>query len=205
MRRRLMGGLDLFLALLLLAGVWIALPVRWWPMDVGMTLVALLLGVAGFGLYRGAAWGERVGKAVAVFTLVVGCGLATTLAFTAAGLVGLYGPVGQGGAIILTVSAFLVLPYLVVFPAAQLYFLLPSSTKADAESREPKADAESREPKADSERREPKADSDSREPKADSDSREPKADSDSREPKADSDSRESKAEAEAEADAEEKP
>ncbi len=143
-----MGGLDLFLAFLLLAGVWIALPVRWWPMDVGMTLVALLLGIAGFGLYRGAGWGERVGKAVAAFTLIVGCGLATTLAFTAAGLVGLYGPVGQGGAIILTVSAFLVLPYLVVFPAAQLYFLLPSSAKssksdADSDDREPTADSES--------------------------------------------------------------
>lgn len=149
-----MGGLDLFLAFLLLVGVWGALPVRWLPMDLGMTLLALLLGGAGFGLYRGAEWGERAGRAVAAVTLVVGCGLATTLAFTAAGLVGLYGPVGQGGAIILTVSAFLVLPYLVVFPAAQLYFLLPSEAgwddrKRKSEKREPKADSEDEEADSD--------------------------------------------------------
>jgi len=156
-----MGGLDLFLAFLLLVGVWVALPVRWMPMDMGMTLLALLLGGAGFGLYRGAEWGERAGRAVAALTLVVGCGLATTLAFTAAGLVGLYGPVGQGGAIILTVSAFLLLPYLVVFPAAQLYFLLPSETDADSESN---SDSDDREPKA--KNREPT--SDVREPSSDS-------------------------------------
>jgi len=151
-----MGGLDLFLALLLLLGVWVALPVRWWPMDVGMTLVALLLGVSGLGLYQGAAWGQRVGKAVAALTLVVGCGLATTLAFTAAGLVGLYGPVGKGGAIILTVSAFLVLPYLVVFPAAQLYFLLPSAdAKSDSDGRAAKTDSDRRAAKTDSEDRSP--------------------------------------------------
>jgi len=138
-----MGGLDLFLAALLLLGVWVALPVRWLPMDLGMTLLAMLLAGAGFGLYRGAEWGERAGRAVAALTLIVGCGLATTLAFTAAGLVGMYGPVGSGGAIILTVSAFLLLPYLVVFPAAQLYFLLPSEPSeadADAEKRAPRTE-----------------------------------------------------------------
>lgn len=150
-----MGGLDLFLAVLLLLGVWVALPARWLPMDLGITLLALLLAGAGIGLYRGAAWGERAGRAVAALTLVVGCGLATTLAFTAAGLVGMYGPVGQGGAIILTVSAFLLLPYLVVFPAAQLYFLLPSEADSDVESdeREPsaEADADGPEPSAEAE------------------------------------------------------
>ena len=117
----------MFLAVVLLAGVWLALPVRWWPMDVGMTILAVLLAVAGFGLFQGTAWSGRVGRAVAALVLVVGASLATTLAFTAAGLAGLYGPVGKGGAIILTVSAFLVLPYLIVFPAAQLYFLLPKT------------------------------------------------------------------------------
>ena len=127
-----MGALDIVLAVVLLAGVWLALPVRWWPVDVGFTLLALALLAAGVGLYQGAAWGARVGRAVAASTLVTGAALATTLAFTAAGLAGLYGPVGSGGAIILVVAAFLVLPYLIVFPAAQLYFLLPARDADEA-------------------------------------------------------------------------
>ena len=53
MRRRLMGALDIVLAVVLLAGVWLALPVRWWPVDVGFTLLALALLAAGVGLWCG--------------------------------------------------------------------------------------------------------------------------------------------------------
>lgn len=118
-----MGALDLGVAVLLLGGVWMALPTRWWPIDLGGTLLALLFVVAGVGLIRGTEWAPRVARIVAAVALAIGAVVATLLVITAGNLSGLYGPVGMGGAIILAVAFILVIPYLVVFPAAQLYFL----------------------------------------------------------------------------------
>ena len=129
LRRRTMGALDLFLAFSLMLLVWMAAPVRWWPVDIGFTALALGFTVAGVGLWVGARWAEAVAKVLATITLLVGIVLCTALAFTAASLAGLYGPVGMGGSIILTVAAFLVLPYFIVFPAAQIYSLLPSGPR----------------------------------------------------------------------------
>ena len=120
----LMGGLDVLVAALLLTAVWGLLPARWWPVDVGATLLATLLAVAGLGLLTGQRWAPRVGRWVAGVALAVGLGLVTALAITAGNLAGLYGPVGLGGAAILAAVALLLVPYLVVFPAAQLYFLV---------------------------------------------------------------------------------
>jgi hypothetical protein len=60
---------------------------------------------------------------VAAIALVVGLTLVTTLALTASWLAGVYGAVGSGGAIILTLVAVLLLPYLVVLPAVKLGYL----------------------------------------------------------------------------------
>jgi hypothetical protein len=54
------------------------------------------------------------------------------LALTASYLSGVYGPVGRGGAVILTLSAALALPYLVLLPVAQLVWLGPRAPRAAA-------------------------------------------------------------------------
>ena len=118
-----MATLDLVTAVLLLGGIWLALPARWWPVDVFGTALGLLLGASGIGLLREAEWSPKVARIAAATSLTVGTLLVVGLAFTAGSISGLYGPVGAGGALLLIAVAALLLPYLVIFPAAQLYFL----------------------------------------------------------------------------------
>lgn len=115
--------MDVALGLLLLFLIWVALPARWWPVDVVGSALALLLGGAGVGLWLGTPWARRAGIAAGAVALTVGALTTTALAFTAAHLAGMYGPVGQGGATILFVVALLIVPYLVALPAAQLFAL----------------------------------------------------------------------------------
>lgn len=118
-----LGGADLLVGALLLVGVWVALPARWWPVDVVGTLLGAALLVTGVGLLVGAPWSERAGVLTGRAVLAVGLALVTLLAVTASHLAGLYGPVGRGGALILAVVALLVVPYLVLLPIAQLVTL----------------------------------------------------------------------------------
>jgi len=73
-------------------------------------------------------------------SLVLGLLLITTLALTASYLSGIYGPVGRGGALILSLLAATALPYLVALPVAQLAWLrrrtaaLLTATPARSES-----------------------------------------------------------------------
>lgn len=120
-----MGASNLLVAALLLGGIWAALPMRWWPVDVVGTGLGLALGVSGVGLVRGTSWASKLAKGTALASLAIGLVLTTTLAMTIGQLSGLYGPVGVGGALILAVVFALVLPYLVVLPAAQVYLLTP--------------------------------------------------------------------------------
>lgn len=125
-RRPWLAFFDVLTAVLLVGGIWLALPARWWPVDVVGTLLALAFAASGVGLAIGAQWAVRVARATAAVSLVLGLALATTLALTAAYLSGLYGAVGSGGALLLTAVAALVLPYLVALPAAQLALLRSS-------------------------------------------------------------------------------
>jgi hypothetical protein len=118
-----MGTLDLMVGALVLIGVWLGLPARWWPMDVAGTVIGLAMTASGVGLLLRLPWGETVGRIVGAVTLVAGLALFTALAFTASYIAGLYGPIGGGGAILLFAATLLLVPYLVVFPAAQLWFL----------------------------------------------------------------------------------
>ena len=63
-------------------------------------------------------------RVASTVTLVLGLLLVGTLAVTVSYLRGIYGPVGRGGALILTLVTALVLPYLVVLPG-QLVWLGP--------------------------------------------------------------------------------
>jgi len=123
MARRTFAALDLLVAVLLALGVFRGLPDRWWPVDTGaMVLVAMFVASA-VGLFRDAPWGRKVARAASTTTLLVGLALVTILALTASYLGGVYGAVGRGGSLILLFVAATALPYLVVFPAAQLLWL----------------------------------------------------------------------------------
>jgi hypothetical protein len=115
--------LELSIALLLIVGIWVALPARWWPLDVTGSLLAGVLAVAGGSLLLGKEWGRRLSIVAGWITLATGMVTVTMLALTLFYLVGLYGPVGKGGALILGAVAVLLLPYLVGLPLIQLILL----------------------------------------------------------------------------------
>lgn len=126
------GIADLIVGLLALGAIWVLLPARWWPVDVFGTLLALAFLGSGFGLIRATPWAERVARVVGVVALACGSTLVTALAITAGWLSGLYGPVGGGGALILAAVAALLVPYLVLFPAAQVFVMLRRTRDAKA-------------------------------------------------------------------------
>jgi hypothetical protein len=119
------GIADLLTAAVVVFGVFVALPARWWPVDSAGALLAVLELAAGGGLVARAPWGERAARAAAAVALALGLFTSTLLAVTACWLSGVYGPVGAGGAIILSLVAVMVLPYVVVLPVVQLVWLRP--------------------------------------------------------------------------------
>jgi hypothetical protein len=111
---------NLITAALLVLGVFVALPARWWPVDAvaaGLTGLEFISGVALLADVRVA---RRLTAVAAAAALALGTGVVTTLALTASWLAGVYGPVGRGGALILVLVSALTLPYFVVWPAIQL-------------------------------------------------------------------------------------
>jgi hypothetical protein len=114
---------QLALGVLLLAAVWGLLPARWLPIDLTFSAIALLQVAAAVALLAGKPFARKLALAAGWTTLLFGAALVTALSFTVAHLSGLYGPVGQGGALLMVVIAALVLPYLVLLPALQLALL----------------------------------------------------------------------------------
>jgi hypothetical protein len=110
---------------LMLVLVWMALPARWWAVDLPGTLLAGLYAVAGAALLWGVPWAVRLSRFASFLALVLGACTVAALALSSAQLVGLYGPVGSGGALLLGTVALLVLPYLVALPAVQIALLRP--------------------------------------------------------------------------------
>jgi hypothetical protein len=123
---RIFGSIDLVAALVVVVGVFVGLPARWWVVDVPAVVLVALLGAAGVGLLGSFSWGERVARVASMTALALGLALVTTLAVTASYLSGIYGAVGRGGAVILVLVAALALPYLLALPAAQLLWLGPA-------------------------------------------------------------------------------
>ncbi|MBC7170977.1 MAG: hypothetical protein H5U40_01035 [Polyangiaceae bacterium] len=121
---RIIAAYDIFLGSGLLVGIWAGLPDRWWPVDTIGTALGSLLVIVGLGLALRQRWAEPAALAIAAVTCAAGAMLVTALAITAGQLAGMYGPVGLGGSAILATAFLLLVPYLVVFPAAQVYFLL---------------------------------------------------------------------------------
>ncbi len=112
-------------AALLTAGVFFGLPARVLAVDALAVVVLSGLGVASVALLFPASRAWRRAARVAV-TAVLGLGmlLVAALFFSAGHLYGIYGPVGQGGALLFLLVAALVVPYLVIFPALELVWLV---------------------------------------------------------------------------------
>ena len=119
-----LGAADALTASLLLFAVWGALPARWWPIDLGVTVLAVLLFISGLALSIGTSWARGLGIFSSALVLVAGCSLVSGLAVTATEMAGLYGPVGRGASIILWIVFFLLVPYLILLPTTQLFVLL---------------------------------------------------------------------------------
>lgn len=117
---RLIAASQLLLAVLLQLGIWIGLPARWPWVDVPGTLLGVACAVVGVALWLSARWAVAAARWLLWLELGLGTLTVSLLAVSAAQLVGSYGPVGSGGAVLMVVICLLVLPYLVVFPALQL-------------------------------------------------------------------------------------
>ncbi|MDB4943175.1 MAG: hypothetical protein JWP97_2709 [Labilithrix sp.] len=122
------GVVELGVAALVLWGVFRALPARWWVVDGGAAIVALLLVASGVTLLLGHRLAEVVTRAAGIVTLALGLALVAGLALGASWLAGVHGSLGRGGAALFGVIALLVLPYLVVLPAALLAWVGPRSS-----------------------------------------------------------------------------
>jgi hypothetical protein len=119
------GAVNLVSAVLVYLGVFEGLPARYWPVDIVAAVVFLALVAGAVGLFGNARWGRWAARIAAVVALAAGLAVVSTTAVTASYLSGIYGPVGRGGALILTLVTAMALPYLVVLPAAQLVWLGP--------------------------------------------------------------------------------
>jgi hypothetical protein len=124
------GTVNLVTAAVVALGVFRGLPTRYGVVDVPAGIVIGLLGAAGGGLLARRAWAPALARLAAALTLLLGLALVGALAVSISYLQGIYGAVGHGGALLLTLVAALALPYLVVLPAAQLVWLGPPARTA---------------------------------------------------------------------------
>jgi len=125
------GVADLLSAVVVYLGVFQGLPARWWLVDGAGAIVIALFAAAGGGLLAQSSWAPKAARMASIVSLALGLLLVSTLALTASYLSGIYGPIGHGGALILTLTAALALPYLVVLPAAELVWLGPRRSKSE--------------------------------------------------------------------------
>jgi hypothetical protein len=113
---------NLVPALLLAVGLY-ALPVRWWPADVVVGAAVLALPVTSaivFGRPALSRQALRVGGSV---LLVVGLAIVAAALLSIAFLSGIHGDFGQGGVTLMALIGFLVLPYVIVYPVFELWWL----------------------------------------------------------------------------------
>jgi hypothetical protein len=125
------GIADLLTGAVVGLGVFVALPARWWPVDVPAFLLTAIELSAGVALVARTSWAERLARVACIVALSFGLFTVSVLAVTASWLGGVYGPVGRGGAIVLALVALLALPYVVVLPVVQLVWLRPRGQARD--------------------------------------------------------------------------
>jgi len=106
-----------------LVAVWIGLPARWLWVDVPATSIACASMISCWALLTRRSWAVKLARAVTSLGLALGCLTVTLLAWSASQLVGQYGPVGGGGALLLSTVAALILPYFIGLPLLQHWLL----------------------------------------------------------------------------------
>jgi hypothetical protein len=116
---------NLAVAVFVAVSVFRFLPTRWWVVDTGAVVVSALLAGSGVTLLRNMAIAERITRIAAAVVLVLGLVVFAALVVTASWISGVYGQVGMSGGIIFGLVAALVLPYVVVLPAAELAWVGP--------------------------------------------------------------------------------
>ena len=101
----------------------VALPVRFWPTDLvvgGSTLAVALASSAVIGRPRLARRALLLGARV---LLGVGILLASAALLSLAFLAGIHGDFGRGGVTLMLLVTLLVLPYAIVYPLVELWWL----------------------------------------------------------------------------------
>jgi hypothetical protein len=101
----------------------LALPVRWWPTDVVLGGAVLTLAAASSVVFgrpeltqRALTWAARV-------LLGTGVVLVSAAALSMAFLAGIHGDFGRGGVTLMLLVTLLVLPYAIVYPLVELWWL----------------------------------------------------------------------------------
>lgn len=107
-----------------------ALPVRFWVVDglVGAA-VAAVAAASVIALVR-PAWARRALRVGAASLLGVGLFLIAAAVLSAAFLSGIHGDYGQGGMLLMSLIAFMLLPYAIVYPVLELLWLHARSVRA---------------------------------------------------------------------------
>ena len=106
-----------------LGGVFAALPVRYWAVDVPAAALAALAFVSAFGLARGLGWGRSALRWSARCELALGLLALAALALSVAYLGGVHGALGKAGLNALVLGGLLIAPYLIAYPLLQLVWL----------------------------------------------------------------------------------
>lgn len=129
---RLFGVADVVASFVVLLGVFAGLPSRWLPIDLAGGVLGALFLASGVALLANHRLAPALARIAALAALAVGMLLVLALGVSASWLAGVYGPVGRGGALLLVLVAALVVPYLLLLPAAQLLWMGPRERAAKA-------------------------------------------------------------------------
>jgi hypothetical protein len=115
----------LVLAAAIVLGVFVALPARFWVVDVPAALLTIAAAGSALGLALGSLWGLELARRTGQFALLTGFALLAGLANGVTALRAVYGPLGQGGVLVFLLIMLLVIPYLIVVPALMLLWIGP--------------------------------------------------------------------------------
>lgn len=121
---RYYGALDLLFAALYAWFGFVFTPGRSLVFNVALAVVCALLAAGGVGLLAGARWGRAAAIAACALLLAFTAVVLVGLVLSGAYLRGIYGPLGQGMAVMCLLVAALVVEAFALLPLFQLRFLL---------------------------------------------------------------------------------
>ena len=117
------ASINALLATAVLFGVFGALPVRYWMVDVSSALMAALLLISAYGLWRRSRWDLRALRVSAACELALGLSAVAALVLGVVYLGGVHGTVGRTASIVAVLGTALLLPYFIIYPSLQLLWI----------------------------------------------------------------------------------